>query len=106
MAERGLRVSASEYLASIHWLQVWSRRIAKWWSDEKFDLLLTPTIAEPPPPLGELVTTREDPTAGWERLTEVIQFTPPYNATGQPAISLPLHWNVAIVIITSVILGT
>jgi amidase len=24
---------------------------------------------------------------------EVIQFTPPYNATGQPAISLPLHWN-------------
>ena len=60
MAERGLSVSASEYLASIHWLQVWTRRIAKWWSDEKFDLLLTPTIAEPPPPLGELVTTRED----------------------------------------------
>jgi amidase len=53
-------------LASIHWLQVWTRRIAKWWSDEKFDLLLTPTIAEPPPPLGELITTREDPTAGWE----------------------------------------
>jgi Asp-tRNA(Asn)/Glu-tRNA(Gln) amidotransferase A subunit family amidase len=26
---------------------------------------------------------------------EVIQFTPPYNATGQPAISLPLHWNAA-----------
>jgi amidase len=77
MAERGLSVSASGYLASIHWLQVWSRRIAKWWSDEKFDLLLTPTIAEPPPPLGELVTTREDPTAGWDRLMEVIQFTPP-----------------------------
>jgi amidase len=95
MAERGLSVSAGEYLAAIHWLQVWTRRIAKWWSDEKFDLLLTPTIAEPPPPLGELVTTREDPTAGWERLMEVIQFTPPYNATGQPAISLPLHWNAA-----------
>jgi Asp-tRNA(Asn)/Glu-tRNA(Gln) amidotransferase A subunit family amidase len=41
----------------------------------------------------ELVTTREDPTAGWDRLMEVIQFTPPYNATGQPAISLPPHWN-------------
>ena len=95
MAERGLSVSAGEYLAAIDWLQVWTRRIAKWWSDEKFDLLLTPTIAEPPPPLGELVTTREDPTAGWERLMEVIQFTPPYNATGQPAISLPLHWNAA-----------
>jgi amidase len=95
IAERGLKVSAGEYLAAIYWLQVWTRRIAKWWSEEKFDLLLTPTIAEPPPPLGELVTTREDPTAGWERLMEVIQFTPPYNATGQPAISLPLHWNAA-----------
>jgi len=95
MAERGLSVSASEYLASIHWLQVWTRRIAKWWANEKFDLLLTPTIAEPPPPLGELVTTREDPAAGWDRLMEVIQFTPPYNATGQPAISLPLNWNAA-----------
>jgi amidase len=95
MAERGLSVSAAQYLASIQWLQVWTRRIAEWCSDEKFDLLLTPTIAEPPPPLGELVTTREDPSAGWERLMEVIQFTPPYNATGQPAISLPLHWNAA-----------
>jgi amidase len=95
MAERGQSVSAGEYLAAIYWLQVWTRRIAKWWSDEKFDLLLTPTIAEPPPPLGELVTTREDPSSGWERLMEVIQFTPPYNATGQPAISLPLHWNAA-----------
>src|SRR5258708_32990029 len=93
MAERGLSVSASAYLASIHWLQVWTRRIAKWWADEKFDLLLTPTIAEPPPPLGDLVTTGEDPTAGWDRRKEVIPLTLPNNRPGQPAILTTLNWE-------------
>jgi amidase len=92
LVERGARLSAGQYLAAIHWLQLWSRRVSQWWS-EGFDLLLTPTIAEPPPPLGTLVTSREAPTRGWERLMDLIQFTPPYNATGQPAISLPLYWN-------------
>lgn len=91
--ERGVNVSAAQYLASIHWIQLWTRRVARWWSEEGFDLLLTPTIAEPPPPLGILVGTPESPDAGWERLMALMQFTPPFNATGQPAISLPLNWN-------------
>jgi len=93
-AERGRRLSAGRYLAAIGWLQVWTRRVAQWWADG-FDLLLTPTIAEPPPPLGTLVATADNPTRGWERLLALIQFTPPYNVTGQLAISLPLHWNAA-----------
>ena len=93
-AERGRRLSAGRYLAAIGWLQVWTRRVAQLWADG-FDLLLTPTIAEPPPPLGTLVATADNPTRGWERLLALIQFTPPYNVTGQPAISLPLHWNAA-----------
>jgi amidase len=36
MAERGLSVSAGEYLAAIDWLQVWTRRIVKWWADDVF----------------------------------------------------------------------
>lgn len=113
LAERGAQLSAKQYLAAIGWLQVWSRRVAQWWdaglagapagmnpvnaaSEAKgFDLLLTPTIATPPPQLGALVAGRENPAAGWARLMDVIQFTPPYNVTGQPAISLPLYWNAA-----------
>jgi len=92
LVERGKQISTSEYLGAVQWLQVWTRRVAQWWTG-KFDLLLTPTIAQPPPPLGTLVMTPGDPDGGWKRLTDLIQFTPAYNVTGQPAISLPLFLN-------------
>jgi amidase len=87
-------LSAAQYLGEIQWLQVWARRVGQWWASG-YDLLLTPTIAEPPPPLGTLVASKEDPTKGWNRLLDLMQFTPAYNITGQPAISLPLYWNAA-----------
>jgi amidase len=91
--ERGKDISAARYLSSIQWVQGWARRVASWWSEQDFDLLLTPTIATPPPPLGALVPTRENPHAAMERVMATIQFTPQFNVTGQPAVSLPLHWN-------------
>ena len=91
--ERGQDISAARYLSSIQWVHGWTRRVAHWWSEQGFDFLLTPTIATPPPPLGTLMATRESPTGHIERLMAMIQFTPQFNATGQPAISLPLYWN-------------
>src|SRR5262249_4041196 len=67
-------------------------RITQWWEDG-FDLLLTPTLAEPPPPLGQFVATSDDPLAAARRAERIIPFTPAFNITGQPAISLPLYWN-------------
>jgi amidase len=93
-AERGRKCSASQYLAALNWLQTWSRRVAQWWADG-FDLLLTPTMGTPPPPLGELVATSETVRVVAKRVYGLMQFTPQYNITGQPAISLPLHWNAA-----------
>jgi amidase len=92
LASPGFTVPAPQFLASVQSLQLWSRRVAGWWSDG-FDLLLTPTIAEPPVPLGTLVAPRESPSRGLTRMLDLMQFTPPYNVTGQPAISLPLYWN-------------
>ena len=94
LASSGFAVPAPQYLATLQWLQLWSRRVAGWWS-EGFDLLLTPTIAEPPVPLGTLVAAPENPSKGLHRMLDLMQFTPPYNVTGQPAISLPLYWNSA-----------
>jgi amidase len=94
LVERGRRISAARYLASIHWIQGWARRVANWWSEQAFDLLLTPTIATPPPPLGALVPVRDRPDEVLDRVVGTIQFTPQFNITGQPAISLPLYWNV------------
>jgi amidase len=91
-AERGRRLSAAQYLKSVNWVHAWSRRVAQWWADG-FDLLLTPTLAAPPPPLGELVATAGNAGEVWKKLFALLQFTPPYNVTGQPAVSLPLYWN-------------
>ncbi len=94
LAERGRPVSARQYIAAVEYLHAWSRRMAAWWEDG-FDLLLTPTLAQPPPPLGELTAAPDDPLRGFDRSVPFVAFTMPFNVTGQPAISLPLHWNAA-----------
>jgi len=94
MAEIGARVTGPQYVEAVVWLQAHARRVQKWWH-EGFDLLLTPTLAEPPPPLGQFAATPENPLAGVVRSGPFAAFTSPFNITGQPAISLPLHWNEA-----------
>ncbi|MFY9587726.1 MAG: amidase family protein, partial [Actinomycetota bacterium] len=66
-----------------------ARRIARWWADG-FDLLLTPTLSDPPPPLGSFTGEPGNPLAGLARNAGYAVFTSTFNATGQPAISLPL----------------
>ena len=70
------------------------RRLQQWWADG-WDLLLTPTVAEPPPRLSEFAPDAGDPLAQSRRAWRFVPFTPPYNMSGQPAISVPLHWNAA-----------
>jgi amidase len=90
--ELGRAVPASRYVAAVGRMHGWSRRVASWWASG-FDLLLTPTIAEPPPRLGELTGNQPEAVNAWRRNGEVAAFTPLFNVTGQPAISLPLHWS-------------
>jgi len=85
-------VSAAQYIGACLWLQAYTRRVASWWT-EGFDLLLTPTMAEPPFRLGEMTSTREEPLRAFIRAVPTVTFTAPFNVTGQPAISLPLSWN-------------
>jgi amidase len=92
LTEMGRSFSGPQLLAAVEWLQGWSRRVQAWW-EEGFDLLLTPTIAEPPPPLGQFESPPDNPLAGLFRAGALVPFTPPFNVTGQPAISLPLDWN-------------
>ncbi|MDQ3146951.1 MAG: amidase [Actinomycetota bacterium] len=81
LAELGRSVSATQYLAAVEMLQSWTRRLAAWW-EEGFDLLLTPTMPVVPPVIG---------TVAAEDVIAYGCFTTPWNITGQPAISLPLH---------------
>ena len=54
-----------------------------------FDLLLTPTMAILPPALGELVAAPGNPMRAIIESAPMAVFTSPWNATGQPAISIP-----------------
>ena len=58
-----------------------------------FDLLLSPTMGEPPPPIGSFDDSGAEPLAAFERAFLSGCFTAVFNASGQPAISLPLHWS-------------
>jgi amidase len=92
LAEQGFGLSASNYLAAIQVLQILSRQFMQWWADG-FDLLLIPTLASPPPLLGDLVITRDGLAEGMRRLLDLSPYCAFFNITGQPAISLPLFWN-------------
>jgi amidase len=92
LAELGRRHSAGEYLAAVGQHQVMSRMFAGV-HESGFDLLLSPTMGEPPPPLGSFDDSGPDPMAAFERAFIDGCFTAAFNATGQPAISLPLHWS-------------
>jgi amidase len=89
LGQMGQAVSSSTYLRAWGWLQLNARQVARFWKDH--DLFLTPTVAEPPPPLGTFDAPAGDAMAPLFRAAGFAPFTPPFNVTGQPAISLPLH---------------
>ena len=91
-ATMGRAVTAPQYIQAVDWLHAFTRRMASWWANG-FDVLLTPTLAAPPPRLGELVPPPGNPFAGSEKVFALIPFTAQFNITGQPAMSLPLYWN-------------
>jgi len=92
LADEGRRRTAAQYLSAVSQHQLVSRLVAGWF-ESGFDLLLTPTLGEPPPPLGSFDDSGEDPVQGLLRGVQTAAFTANFNVTGQPAISLPLYWG-------------
>jgi len=90
--EIGREFSASDYLMAVRTLQRASRDICKFFMD--YDVFLTPVLAEPPVNIGTFNAPESNPMQAWERVVEFAPFTAIFNATGQPAMSVPLYWNV------------
>ncbi len=68
------------------------RAVQAWWT-QGWDLLLTPTLGQVPLPLGSFANNAAQPMAPLAAAGVFVPFTPPWNTSGQPAISLPLHWT-------------
>jgi len=90
MYEFSNSINATDYLIALGWLRRYSRVISHFWDDA--DVLLTPTLTKPPIEIGAL-----DPAPGEPAMmmllkaAEWVPFTPVFNVTGHPAVSLPLH---------------
>jgi len=110
----GTILKASEYVRATRYLQKVSRQIGRLF--EEYDVLLTPVLNQPPVKIGELAPNASERAmiktigrlgANWildaigiikplaAQTFEFIPWTPVFNVTGQPAMSVPLYWNEA-----------
>jgi amidase len=88
---RGQQVTAPELLLAQAYLQAVTRTGLEALS--AYDAVLSPTLASPPVPVGYF--DEEGPAENFERQKRFTPYTALYNVSGQPAVSLPLHWNAA-----------
>ena len=114
LALAGRAITAAEYATALRVMERAGRAVGAFFED--VDLLLTPTLAAPPPRIGEVEPSgleafllRALGLIGSGRIVRLAglleeaaakafawtPWTPLYNATGQPAMSVPLHWNAA-----------
>ena len=90
LVEAARTTSAADYGRTVQQLQAVSRRIVSFWDD--VDIVVTPTLALPPVPIG----WQDEADGAFGKLRRNTAFTPftaIANLTGQPAMSLPLHWS-------------
>lgn len=100
LAARGRETTGPEFMREVVDAIAAADDASTWWradpadgTDAGWDLLLTPTLGEPPVPHGTFPSTRDAPYTGFIRAGAFVPFTTQSNISGQPAISLPLHWS-------------
>jgi Asp-tRNA(Asn)/Glu-tRNA(Gln) amidotransferase A subunit family amidase len=91
MAVGAAETEAAEYARSIRVIHAVGRQVAGFL--ERYDVMLTPTMATPPLPLGVLSLSNPDFGEFLASLLKTIGFTQLFNAAGNPAMSVPLVWN-------------
>ncbi len=88
LRDQGRSVSGVDFVAAVGAGQRLSRDVAAVW--EGYDVILTPTLAQPPAPVGAQ-RDDADPAGDWTRQSAFTPWASLWNVTGAPAISLPLH---------------
>lgn len=89
--DMGRSLALPEYLLAVATLQRIARSLAAHF--QQVDAWLTPTLTSPPLPLGSFEAPEDQPLMALLSAAAFVAFTPLANMTGQPAVSLPLHWS-------------
>jgi len=114
LAMLGQAFSAGQYAHALNYLMASAREVSRFFED--YDVLLTPTLSQPPVPIGSLQPSGAERfmvgligrlKAAWllnaigiikplaNKTFDFMPYTPIFNVTGQPAMSVPLCWNAA-----------
>lgn len=88
LATEGRAITGGELYGAEFQVGAYVRSLVHRFHDE-FDLLLAPVLTDLPPEVG--ATTAREPEAMWDHATDLVGITPLFNASGQPALSLPVH---------------
>lgn len=91
MVEMARAMDASAYANAQTILQKEIKSVAPFF--EKYDVLIQPVLGHPPVPLGSIDMNSDDIETYVSRVTSFTPFTSLYNMTGQPSMSVPLHWS-------------
>lgn len=92
--EYACTISGADYLEAVGKVHAYGREMAAFFVD--YDMLLTATLAEPPAVIGRFDHSADDYVdyrMGPGRVFDYSPFAAAFNASGQPAASLPLHWT-------------
>lgn len=92
--DRAAAVSGADYLAAVGKIHAFGRELCAFF--EPWDILLTATLAEPPALVGRFAHTDRDFVhfrTGAGMVFDYSPFCAAFNASGQPAASLPLYWS-------------
>ena len=88
---RGQERSGEEVMGALRTLRDRCREILEFF--DEVDVYLTPVMGTPPPRIGYIDPVNLPPRDVGRRQADVFPFTPPFNFTGQPAMSVPLAWS-------------
>ncbi len=87
----GKQVSAAQYQIAVAMLQMVTREVGRF--HQTYDVWVTPTLGAPPLKNGTIDTSLTDAMAAFAPIIDYVPFTALANATGQPSMSVPLHWT-------------
>ncbi len=90
-ANLGKTFSAQDYAKAVSVIHAVGRKVENCF--QQYDLILSPTLLQPPVPLGFMATNDGDQEKYGRNIQQFWGYTHLYNATGNPAVSLPLHWS-------------